>query len=210
MKNKLFNHNDYELIQREILHQGIFRLARYHLRHRLFNGGWSPILQREVVERLSAAAVLPYDPVLDSVVLIEQFRPAALANPSGPWLIEIVAGVFKPDEKPEAVAYREAIEEADCPIEALYPIQEYFSSPGGSNEYVHVYCGKVDTSTIGGIHGLADENEDIRALVMPLQEALDALQRGQIKTSPAIIALQWLQINHLMLKKEWGPASNQE
>src|SRR3990167_1165220 len=89
-----FSKDDYELIKREILYQGIFRLARYHLRHRTFNNTWSNTFSREILERKSAAALLPYDPVLDRIVLIEQFRAGAISHAQSPWLIEVVAGVY--------------------------------------------------------------------------------------------------------------------
>jgi ADP-ribose pyrophosphatase len=203
MINSNFNQQDYEIINCDSLYEGIFRLVRYHIRHRLFNGGWSAELKREVLQRMSAVAVLPYDPDLDQVVLIEQFRPGALGTSHQPWLIEIVAGVYD-DEQPYEVAHREAIEEANCHLEALHPICDYFVSPGGSNEYLHIFCGKVDTRTIGGVHGLEAEHEDIRAFVLPSEEAFEAARSGKIKTSPAMIALQWLQINRPMLKALWA------
>lgn len=197
-----FSQNDYEVTQRDLLYDGIFRMARYHLRHRKFNGEWSSTFTREVMERKSAAAILPYDPVLDRVILIEQFRAGSLANPESPWLIEVVAGVYT-DEMPLEVAIREADEEAGCKILDIQQICEYFVSPGGSNEYLHLYCGRVDASDAGGIHGLADENEDIRAISLSLDEAYKMVQEGKIKTSPAIISLQWLQLNREWLKQLW-------
>ena len=184
-KNDTFSQNDYEIVKREVPYQGIFRMARYHLRYRMFNGDWSNTMLREVMERKSAAGVLPYDPILDHVILIEQFRPGAIANPQSPWLLEIVAGVLDPDEKPADVARREAEEEAGCEILDLYPICEYFVSPGGSNEYFHLFCGRVDASDAGGIHGLREENEDIRTFTLPADEAFILLQEGKIKTAPA-------------------------
>jgi ADP-ribose pyrophosphatase len=178
-------------------------MARYQLRYRLFNGGWSQVIIREVMERKSAVGVLLYDPLLDQVVLIEQFRPGAMANPQSPWLIEIVAGVIEANDDPKNVVNREAHEEAGCEILDLYPICEYFVSPGGSNEYFHLYCGRIDASNAGGIHGLAEENEDIRTFTLPTDEALKLLHDGKIKTSPAIISLQWLQLNREWLKQLW-------
>lgn len=198
-----FTQNDYEVVQRDVPYEGVFRLARYHVRFKLFKGGWSNVVIREVMERWSAVGVLPYDPVLDKVVLIEQFRPGALANPQSPWLIEIVAGVYNPGEKPDQVALREAYEEAECEILDLYPVCEYFVSPGGSNEYLHLFVGRVDASEAGGIHGVAEENEDIRVLCVSADEAFQLLQEGKIKTSPAIIALLWLQLNREWLKQLW-------
>ncbi|TAK76029.1 MAG: NUDIX domain-containing protein [Gammaproteobacteria bacterium] len=205
IKDKLtpFSQNDYEVVKREVLYQGVFRLARYHVRHRKFGSDWTPIFTREIFERPLAAAILPYDPILDQVVLIEQFRAGAIANPQSPWLLEIVAGVYEHDEQPADVAQREAREEAGCKILDIYPICEYFASPGGSNESVHLYCGRVDASELGGIHGLADENEDIRAFTLPADEAFILLQEGKFKTSPAIISLQWLQLNREWLRQLW-------
>ncbi len=198
-----FTQNDYEIVKREVMFAGFFRMVRYHLRYRQFNGGFSQILSRELMERPSAVGILPYDPVLDRIVLLEQFRPGAIANPQSPWLLEIVAGVITPEEKVEMVAKREAFEEANCEVLDIYPICEYFVSPGGSNEYFWLFCGRIDSSNIGGIHGLQDENEDIRAFTLSFDEALIMMQEGKIKTSPAIISLQWLQLNREWLKQLW-------
>lgn len=198
-----FTQNDYEIVQRDLLYQGVFRMVRYHVRYRLFDGNWSNTITRELLERKPAAAVLLYDPVLDRVVLIEQFRAGAMANPQSPWLIEIVAGILDGDERPDDVAFREAKEEANCDVLDLFPVAEYFVSPGGCNEYVWLFCGRVDASDAGGIHGLIDESENIRAFTVSADEAFIMLQEGKIKTSPAIITLQWLQLNREWLKQLW-------
>jgi ADP-ribose pyrophosphatase len=198
-----FSQNDYEILNRETLYEGFMRLARYSVVHRTFSGGWTAEFQREILERAPAAAVLPYDPILDQVILIEQFRAAAISNPQSPWLIEIVAGLCEPNEKPDEVALREAIEEAGCKILDLYPISEYFVSPGGSNELLTLYCGRVDATEAGGVHGVADENEDIRSFTVSLDEAYALVQEGQIKSSPAIISIQWLILNREWLKQLW-------
>ncbi|EKD70397.1 MAG: Hydrolase, MutT/nudix family protein [uncultured bacterium] len=198
-----FTQNDYEIVKRELLYQGVFRMVRNHVRHRKFNGGWSNIFTREILERRSAVGILLYDPVLDQVVLIEQFRVGALANPPVPWLIEIVAGIYNENENPTDVAVRESEEEAGAKILDIYPICEYFVSPGGSNEYIHIFCGKIDASKLGGVHGLEHENEDIRAFVISADEAFQLIKEGKIKTSPVIISLQWLQLNREWLKKLW-------
>lgn len=198
-----FTHKDYEIVEKQVPYNGVFRLAKYHLRHRLFGGEWSPVFVREVLERPSAVAVLPYDPVLNRVILIQQFRAGALADPNNPWLIEIVAGCIAPNEDLDAVAVREAEEEAGCMIQALYPIYDYFVSPGGSNEELRIYIGKIDATEVGGVHGLPDENEDINVLNLSLEEAISMVQQGKIKTSPAILSLQWLEYNRKNLPKLW-------
>ncbi|MCD6039786.1 MAG: nudF [Gammaproteobacteria bacterium] len=199
-----FSHEDYEIDTREVLFQGSFlRLARYSIKHRLFNGNWSPIFKCEVLERKSAVAILPYDPLLDRVILIKQFRPGALSDPQSPWLLEIPAGVIEENENLEKVAYREMIEEIGYKPSLLHPISEFFVSPGAANEYLHLYCGKVDARTIEGVHGIKNENEDIYALNLPAEEAFAKLYSGQIKTVPAIVALMWLQIHRKELQAKW-------
>lgn len=193
-----------EILDRTTCYQGFFRIDRYRLRHRLFNGGWGAEVVREVFERGHAAAVLLYDPTRDEVVLIEQFRVGALGGNDDPWLVEIVAGIIEPDETPEAVVRREAIEESGCQITTLVPICDYFVSPGGTTERLALFCGRVDASQAGGIHGLAEEHEDIRVMVMRAEEAFEQISSGGIRAAAPIIALQWLQLNREGLRHRWG------
>lgn len=198
-----FTQNDYEIVKRNVVYEGIFRMAQYFLRHKLFNGGWSKTILREVMERPSAVAVLPYDPNTNKVVLIEQFRAGALSNPKSPWLIEIVAGIFDKDESPAEVAIREAKEEAGCEITKLHPVTEYFVSPGACNEHIKVFIGQVDASNVAGNHGMQDEHEDIHAFTVSIAEASEMVADGTINSSPAIISLLWLQLNRERLLTLW-------
>lgn len=201
-----FTNEDVQLLQSESLYQGFYRLRQFTLQHRLFAGGDSKPLQRECLIRPAAAAVLLYDPVADEVALVEQFRIGAMANQDAqPWLLELVAGLLdREQEQPAAVARREAEEEAGCVISALEPVARYYSSPGGSSEYLHLYCGRVDLrQQRGGIFGLASENEDIRLHVMPFTEAILLMQQGHIRTAHTLIALQWLQLQHRELRQRW-------
>ena len=188
--------DDVELLQRVTVYQGYFRMDRYRLRHRRYDGSWSRTVQREVLERGHAVAVLPYDAARDRVVLIEQFRAGPYAHGSDPWQIEIIAGIIDTGETPEAVVRREAIEEAGCTLgERLLPVASYYMSPGAVSEHMQVFVAGVDSDRIGGIHGLDAEDEDIKVLVLPATEAFDLVAGGKIANSPAIIALQWLQLN---------------
>lgn len=196
-------HPQYEILETSTGYAGFFHLLRYRLRHRLFNGGWSPVLTRELFERGHAAAVLPYDPETDQVVLTEQFRIGALQAPGGPWLLEIVAGMIEAGETPEAVARREAVEEIGCAIGELVSICDYHVSPGGTSERIHLFCGRVDAARAGGLHGVADEGEDIRVAVMSADDAIAHLQAGKIISAAPIIALQWLMMHRASLREDW-------
>lgn len=196
----------FELLSRETCYEGFFRLERLHLRHSLFGGGMSPSLMREVVERADVAAVLLYDPRLDQVVMIEQFRVGALDDANGPWMLEIVAGMIEPGETPEEVARREAMEEAGCAIAALEPITTFYATPAKSSERSYLFCGAVDASRASGIHGLAHEGEDIRVLPMPTDAALALLDAGAINSAWPMIALHWLARHRDRLRRDWGAA----
>ena len=194
---------DVDIVRKERCFQGFFRMERYTVRHRLFNGDWSQPIIRELLERGHAAAVLPYDPIKDQVVLIEQFRVGAMSVSSGPWLLEIVAGIIEGNELPEEVVKREAVEEAGCDILDLVPLYDYLVSPGGTTERIALFCGKVDSTHIGGIYGKMEEGEDIKVHVMPLDSAIALLNSGKIISASAIIALQWLALNRNHLRKNW-------
>lgn len=196
--------NDVEIIQKDTAYKGYTRVERWRLRHRLYAGGWSAPIQREVIDRGHAAAVLPYDPQRDEVVLIEQFRAGALGAGREPYIVEIVAGIIEPGEGPEALVRREAIEEAGCRVGDLIPITNCLMSPGILTETIAIYCGRTDSGGVGGVHGLAHEGEDIRAFVAPYDEAMAMMGDGRVANAIAVIALQWLAINRERVRKLWS------
>src|SRR5690606_26575010 len=137
-----------------------------------------------------------YDPDADAVVLLEQFRIGAYAAGLPCWQTEIVAGVIDEGETPEAVARRETREEAGCELLDLVPVCTYLVSPGGTSESVRLFCGRVDSRGLGGVHGLADEHEDIKVEVVPWAEARRRLEAGGIGNAVSVIGLQWLALHH--------------
>ncbi|MFN3234772.1 MAG: NUDIX domain-containing protein [Gammaproteobacteria bacterium] len=202
--DKTFGVDDVKVFDEKILYKGLFGLKKITLSYRLFDGAMSDRIERECFTRPDAAAVLLYDPNLQKVVLIEQFRVGALGYPDkSPWLFEIVAGIFDSGENAEAVVVRESQEEAGLVIEKLESVAQYFPSPGATKEFLHVYCGKVDASEAGGIYGLAEEHENIRVHVVDCQEAFNMVKQNKITTASTIVALQWLQLNQAWLDKHW-------
>jgi ADP-ribose pyrophosphatase len=194
-----------EILDRETAYQGFFRIDRYRLRHRRFDGAWSPALSREVFERGRAVAVLLYDPERDAVVLVEQFRlPAHLAGFAA-WQIEVVAGIVdRPGEPEIEVARRESFEEAGLVLLGdPVPVHRFMTSPGGTTETIDLFCARVDSRGAGGVHGLADEHEDIRVVVKSYREAMAMLRRNEIQNGFAVIALYWLAVNRRRLRRRW-------
>ncbi|RKQ39332.1 ADP-ribose diphosphatase [Enterobacter sp. R1(2018)] len=205
-KNKLVTlaKNDVEIIARETLYRGFFSLDLYRFRHRLFSGEMSGEVRREIFERGHAAVLLPYDPARDEVVLIEQIRIAAYDTSDTPWLLELIAGMIEEGESVEDVARREAVEEAGLVVGRTKPVLSYLASPGGTTERSSVLVGEVDATAAEGIHGLVDENEDIRVHVVSREEAYQLVEEGIIDNAASVIALQWLQLHYEKLRIEWN------
>lgn len=199
-----YGQQDVEIIDEKIVFDGFYQMKKVRFRHRLFNGGTSGIVTRELLIKKSAVAVLAYDPSADNVVLIEQIRIGAVSSQlqSSPWLLELIAGMIDYDEQPETVAIRESKEEAGITFTSLQHITSFWDSPGGMVERIHLFVGLVDTENVGGIHGLAEEHEDIKVHIIPRQTAYRWVCEGKIDNTVAIIGLQWLELNYLELQKQ--------
>lgn len=197
--------DDVELLNAKNVYRGYARVEEYTLRHHHYDGSWSAPVTRELFKSGDAVVVLPYDPVNDTVVLIEQFRISAYDRGITPWLVECIAGRIDKDESPEDVAIRETKEEAGCEINNLIKIGEMFASPGIFAEYLTVFCAQTDSTSVQGFHGLDDEQEDIRAIVLDFQKALTAMEAGRFVTAPIFLCLNWLARNREILKEKWIP-----
>lgn len=190
----------WQLIKQRVVYDGWFTIQKLQFVHSLFDGSMSETVEHEVFERGHVAALLPYDPINDTVLLIEQFRIGARHQASGPWMTEIIAGMIEPGESAEAMVRREATEEAGITVGDLIPVRHYLASPGGSTEEVSIYCTLLDLSGAGGTYGLAFEQEDIRVRICSAEEALAMLDTGEIKNATSVIALQWFAMNRAQLR----------
>jgi ADP-ribose pyrophosphatase len=178
----------WKIKQRKRNYDGHFKVDQFVIQHELFSGGLSAELTREQVSRQNSVAVLPYDPIRDEVVLVEQFRVGAM-NDDNPWLIEIIAGLVEDGENYEEVARREAKEEANCILDEIHHAVSFFPTPGGFSELSHVYFAKTDTTQLGGEYGLKEEGEDIRVHVQSSADAIEWLYEGKIRSAISMIAM---------------------
>jgi ADP-ribose pyrophosphatase len=200
-----------EIIGQSVAYAGFLHLAQYRVRVATPGGGPGETLYRERIEGLRAAAVLPFDPANERIILVKQFRIGALGAPSGAWLLEPPGGLIDEGESPEAAARREAWEEAGCRLGPLAPILRCQTSPGVSDECVSLYCGAVDSdsvATTGGRHG---EGEWTEVVNLDLDTAIRDLGRGMLTAATLIISVQWLAVNRRRLVDLWskgrsGPA----
>ncbi len=197
------NADDVRVLACDTVFQGYFRIDRYRLQHRRHDGGWTEELTREVFERGHAVGVLPYDPLRDEVVLIEQFRVGAHAAGWAPWQLEVVAGIIDEGETAEEVARRESLEEAGLTLLELAPISDFLVSQGAVSETVRLFCGRVDATGAGGIHGLEHEGEDIKVVVVPFAELPALLAANKVTNATGLVALQWLLLNRDRLRTRW-------
>ena len=197
-----FSQQDIEILGEQTLYEGFFTLKRIQFKHKLFAGSESGVVTRELLIKGAASAVIAYDPKEDSVILVEQVRIGAAYNRS-PWLLELIAGMVEKGEKPEEVALRESEEEAGIQVRNLTHCLSVWDSPGGTVERIHLFAGEVDSSQAKGIHGLAEENEDIRVHVVKREQAYQWMCEGKIDNGIAVIGLQWLQLNYAQLQQSW-------
>lgn len=193
--------DDYEIRSADTPFKGFSRIERFRFRHRRFTGDWTPELEREIYVRGHAAGVLPYDPKLDRVLVVEQFRMAAVvAGRPSHWTLEVPAGLVRPGENPEEVARRELVEEAGLAAADLIPLYTFMPSPGSAAETVWLFAALVDLAQAGGLAGVAAEDEDIRVVVMETEEAFARMRRGEIDNAITLLSLQWLQLNRERLR----------
>lgn len=184
---------DVDVARRHRAHVNYFGFEETELRHRQYDGSMGPLLNRAALMTGQAAVVLPYDPALDLVLLVEQFRtPVYLIGDPAPWMLEPVAGMVDPGETPETAARREAGEEAGLRLDRLEEAGKAYSSSGSSSEFLHLYVGIAPLGETGGSGGLASEGEDIRSLTMPFGELMDRVDAQTVKDLPLIAIANWL------------------
>lgn len=192
-----FTVRDVVIHEKKRLFERHFAVDLYRVSYNKFDGGTTKILDREIFERgTDAVAILPFDPVSEEVVLIEQFRPGALKDKVSPWLIEIVAGMIDAGEGEIDAAIRELKEESGLDINAndLHYINSVYPSPGGCSERVTLFIGNVNADHLLTHGGLASEDEDIRIFKLPAQKAFEYCKTGRINNAAALMALQHLQL----------------
>ncbi|NNU80056.1 NUDIX domain-containing protein [Halovulum dunhuangense] len=190
------------------LSTGFFALEEHHFRHRLHAGGHSESVRREVFVTGDAVTVLPWDPKRDLVLLIEQVRAGLLGRGDpNPWNIEVIAGLIDTRETPEETARREAMEEAGLTLGRIERIAGYYASPGAVSEYLTSFVAEADLgSHAAGLHGLDGEHEDIRTLILPREEAMQAIASGEARNAPLLLSLMGLERLRPTLGPRWTGA----
>lgn len=200
--NTPFSLDDVTVESRETLFKGFFQIEKLALKHRLYQGGWSPTIHRELFVRGDGVGAVLYDPVHELIGLVQQFRVGVMSQQDNPWVLEVVAGMAEEGESAQEVIVRELQEEAGIKASELRFICDYFSSPGGTDEKLSLFCALADLSSAEGYYGLENEAEDIRLVVLPQQVVFDELYNGAFNNAATLICLQWLLMKHKLLTPE--------
>ena len=185
----------FKLIRTKNIYNGFFKMKEVILKYKKYDGSWSSDIKREIFGGSQVSAVLPYDPLKNEIVLLQQFRPGTINRDVNNYLYEIVAGIIDPGEYPEETAKRECLEETGCEIKKLTPIQGYFPAPGSSESFYHLFLGEIETFVGKRVMGLKNENEDILVRSYKIEEVKNKLFKGEIINGLSLVALQWFFLN---------------
>ncbi|MGB1235392.1 MAG: NUDIX domain-containing protein [Planktomarina sp.] len=194
---------DVDVQATHVPYSNFFAMGEVALTHKRFDGTQTDSLNRAAFLGTDAAIVLPYDPIRDRVLLIEQFRFGPfMRNDANPWMMEPVAGRVDAGEAPDVTAKREAVEEAGLTLTDLHLVHSGYASPGCSTEYFHIYVGIADLpDDVAQIGGLPGEAEDIKGHVLPWDTFYDRLTNGQLPVTPLALAGYWLAHNRATLRQ---------
>ena len=199
-----FKDNDVQVHEVSRPYLDYFAVDEFDLSFRRYDGGQIDMVRRAVFIATDAVIVLPYDPIRDRVLLIEQFRPGPFARGDRlPWQLEPIAGRVDAGESAEDTAHREAKEEAGLTLGALHEVAHCYASPGCSTEYYNIYIGFTDLpDTIEGVAGLDSEAEDIRSYLFDFDELMTLVDTMQAVNAPLVLAALWLARHRDRLRRD--------
>lgn len=196
-----------EILSHEPVVRDFVSVDRYTLRHQNFDGTWTEPYSRCIFTvglTGTAAAALPYDPVQDTVILIEQFRlPVYLRQQSSGWFLETVAGLIPEGKTAEDTARLEVEEEAGCPARRMEFVAKFFGTPGSVTETFDMYIAEVDAGEHGRVHGLAHEQENTRVHVLSVKDAIALADSGKIEDGKTLLVLNWFARHHTAIRERW-------
>ncbi|WP_129717410.1 GDP-mannose pyrophosphatase NudK [Pedobacter sp. SYP-B3415] len=191
------NSENIRIMSSEILSDNWYTLKKITFEYRK-KDGTREVQSREAYDRGNGATILLYDIDRQTIILTRQFRlPTYINGNESGMLIECCAGLLDKDN-PETAIIRETEEETGYKIRKVKKVFEAYMSPGSVTEILHFFVAEYSNDMKvheGGGH--ADEQENIEVMEIPFAEALDMLDRGEIKDGKTIMLLQYALINKI-------------
>jgi GDP-mannose pyrophosphatase NudK len=161
------------------------------------DGTWQT-QERECYDRGNGAAILLYNKVQKTVILVRQFRmPTFLNGNTEGLLIEVPAGLLDA-MNPEECIRKEVEEETGYQVTHVKKIFTAFMSPGAVTEILHFFVAEYDAHQKiyeGG--GLEHEQEEIEVIEIPFSDALKMIESGEIRDGKTIMLLQYAALQNL-------------
>ena len=175
---------------KRLVYKGFFSVEEHDLTYQKFNNEQSNVVTRSTLVSSDAVIVLPYDPINDRILLIEQFRAGPyVKGDENPWVLEPIAGLIDEGETPESAGIREAQEEAHLEIKRLELVARSYPSPGISTEFFHQYIGIVSLpEETNLVSGLESEAEDIRSHIFSYEEFYKMIVGGEMNVGMTLFA----------------------
>jgi len=178
------------ILKTEVLSDDWYVLRKVTFDFQRRDGAWQR-QSRETYDRGNGATILLRDRKTGNVLLTRQFRMPAFVNGHDGMLIEAPGGLLD-DATPEERIRVEVEEETGYRVHHVEKIFEAFMSPGSVTEKLYFYIGDYDGSmrvSAGG--GVEDEGEEIETIEVPLQTAMQMIERGEIMDGKTIMLLQY-------------------
>jgi nudix-type nucleoside diphosphatase (YffH/AdpP family) len=185
------------ILQEDVLSDDWARLTRYKILYRRRDGATETQI-RQVYDRGHGAAILPYDPVRRTVLLVRQFRLPAYVTGHPEPLIEACAGLLDEND-PETAIAKEAEEELGYHLKRPRLVFAPYMSPGSVSERLYHFVAEYvpgDRIAEGG--GAAHEGEDIEILEPEIDMALQMIDDGRIIDAKTILLLQYVRLKRLI------------
>ena len=149
------------------------------------------VARREIVETRHAVAVVVFDPHIEQLVMIRQFRLGAQMGTGRGMSAEIVAGLIDDGEEPLEAAHRELKEETGLIATRMEFQCQFLTTPGLTDEVIHLFYAETDASNLASRAGEGSESEQTFPFTLTFDEAIEAVDNNAVYNGIVMIGLMW-------------------